>query len=474
MPKDRLDRILEKVIRMVTPSDDEKAKVRDMTEKVMSATKRVADSVGEEIGMKLGVVLAGSFVRDTWMPHKKEFDVFIQFPENTNRTDLETYGLEIGKKVVKSLKGTHMIAYAEHPYMRAKIQGYAIDLVPCYRVSSASKIKSAVDRTPFHNKWLEKHMAPSKAPQVRLMKQFTKAQGLYGSDTRVQGFSGYLCELLITKHKTFKFLARAASRWKPGVFIDIQGHYKPSPNSRERLRGQPLVVIDPVDPERNAAAALSEENFGKFVSSCRQLLRNPSLSFFKPEKHVSMSKLSSAVQKRKAKIFGVMFSQPQIIQDVLWPQMRKAAKRLADILEEYDFRVSGWSVWADEEFTKGHCLLLLELKSWELPQLRTLRGPPVKEKKHADNFLKKYRPMGKTYAKGRYWFAEFRREFRKADEKLKDTLSDPEKRLREKGIPSYIAKAVSRDFRMLNEKQILSLAKRKPGLAQSLRDWLKA
>jgi len=291
--KDRLDRVLSEVVERITPSYKEKTGVRAMTDKVMETTRKLA--FYETV--KLPVVLAGSFVRDTWMSHKKEFDVFIQFPEKTPRHDLEVYGLGIGKKVVKALKGSFIIAYAEHPYVRAKAGGYAIDIVPAYKVRSAAKIKSAVDRTPFHNKWLEKHMAPSKAPQVRIMKQFIKTQGLYGSDTRVQGFSGYLCELLITRYKGFRALIKAASSWQPGrVFVDIQKHHKPSDRSKVRFRGQPITVIDPVDPERNVAAALSHENFSKFVRACSRLVKKPSLTFFfKPEQKPKISKLNTCL-----------------------------------------------------------------------------------------------------------------------------------------------------------------------------------
>ena len=477
MKRDKLERVLIQVVKEVTPSDKEKAEVRAMTMNVMETARRLA--FYEQV--KLSVVLAGSFVRDTWMSHKKEFDIFIQFPEKTPRQDLKVYGLDIGKRIVKELKGSFLIAYAEHPYVRAKVDEYAVDIVPAYKVSSAARIKSSVDRTPFHNKWLEKHMPASKVPHVRLMKQFIKTQGLYGSDTRVQGFSGYLCELLITRYKTFRALVRAASKWQPGVFIDIQGHHKPSERSKIRFRGQPIIIIDPVDPERNVAAALSHENFHKFTMACKRLVKKPSTGFFlKPEPKINITKLSTAVSRRKTRFIAVHFKQPQIIQDVLWPQMRKAARRLADILEDNDFRVQNWDVWSDEEFTggkgskgTGSCLLVFNLRKWELPAIKALRGPAIKEKEHSENFLRKYKPLGKTYTHGRYWFAEFKRQFRRAEAKLKDSLSDPAQILRAKGIPSHVAKAISNDFRLLNDRQIISFARKHKDFAELLKAWLK-
>ena len=44
--------------------------------------------------------------------------------------------------------------YAEHPYVNAIFDGFEVDLVPAFGVESAASIKSAVDRTPFHNNYI--------------------------------------------------------------------------------------------------------------------------------------------------------------------------------------------------------------------------------------------------------------------------------------------------------------------------------
>src|SRR3989338_5555780 len=215
-----LDLVLQNVLKKITPSEQEKQAVHAVIEDVLEETKIIIKP------HCLSVVLAGSFTRNTWLSHKKEFDIFIQFPVETSREDLEKLGLELGKKIVKSFKGSHVIAYAEHPYVRSKIKGYDVDIVPCYKVESAEKIKSAVDRTPFHNQYLSKKLHPHQSAEVRLMKMLCKVNGLYGSDLKTQGFSGYLCELLIVKYDDFKTLLKEVSGWLPGqVFIDLEGKY---------------------------------------------------------------------------------------------------------------------------------------------------------------------------------------------------------------------------------------------------------
>ena len=97
---------------------------------------------------------------------------------------------------------SYEIRYAEHPYVHGIVKGVEVDVVPCYRLKDASRIKSAVDRTPFHHEWL-KDRIKGKENEVRLLKGFLKANGLYGAEYKVRGFSGYLCELLIMFYGSF-------------------------------------------------------------------------------------------------------------------------------------------------------------------------------------------------------------------------------------------------------------------------------
>ncbi len=443
-----MDKILKFVSKKITPTEKEQKDTKHIIQNIIKAANSIIRP------LDLSLVLAGSFMRDTWMPHKKEFDIFILFPESTSREGFEKKGLAVGKSIVKNLNGSYKIAYAEHPYVRAKVNGYDVDIVPCYSVKSATKLKSAVDRTPFHNRWLNRNLRPNMTTDVRLLKQFCKGLGLYGSDTKTMGFSGYLCELLIVYCKSFKNLVKEASKWEPGeVFINMS---KGIPAERKRFRDQPLIVIDPVDPNRNVAAAFSPENFMHFVYACKQFIKKPSKKFFfSPPKRVNIKSLGSTINKRQTNLLAVNFKRPDIIDDILWPQMRRTAKRLNDILEEYEFEVMGYDVFANKE-----CIILLELTVWSLPAVRKILGPSIFSKKRSQQFIKKYKPLGRLWVENSCWVAEIKRRFSLASEKLRDSLSDSYKQLREKGISSYLAKDISKKFRMLSDKEILRLARK--------------
>jgi tRNA nucleotidyltransferase (CCA-adding enzyme) len=454
-----INSLLSSVLKKITPTEKEKKEVGNVMEKVLA----VAGSVAKLSG--LSITLSGSMIRNTWMPHKKEFDLFILFPENVPREDLEKTGLTTGKKIIKSLNGTYKIAYAEHPYVRGKIKGYDIDIVPCYKVSSAERIKSAVDRTPFHNRWLEKNLPLKLSGDVRLLKQFTKNIGVYGSDAKTLGFSGYLCEILCISYGSFLGLIKDVPNWLPGkIFIDTGNYYKDSEYRKSVARKfspQPLIVIDPVDRHRNVAAALSSENFVRFRSACKKLLESPSESLFfcSPEK----PNLEKIMKKRGTELIGIEFSSPGIIPDILWPQLRKTAKRLSDILKENEFRVIGSAIYENKK-----CIIILEVEDLQLPKLRKITGPEISIIDRSDEFIEKYSSRGRVWVENNCWFAEVQREFRHAHDKVKQTLNVPLKQLLDKGIPGHVAGQVAKGFRVLGNREIVSLAKKDKKFAESL------
>ncbi len=455
-----MDNVLRNVLKRITPSENERRKMRDILKRVIEAADKIIKPLGLE------KTIAGSFIRDTWLKDKKEIDLFILFPVSAPREDLEKIGIDVGKKIVKLLGGEYEIAYAEHPYVKGKFGGFSIDIVPCYKVKSASKIISAVDRTPFHNRYIEKNLKPVMSKEVRLLKQFCKAMDVYGSDVKTLGFSGYLCELLIIKYKTFRNLVLKARAWKPGEFIDL-GRHCTIKNPKSFFKDQPLIVIDPTDPKRNVAAALSEENFVKFVKSCEAFVKNPSKKFFERDRRtISISKFRMYLKERGTKFFAVWFRRPKVVDDILWSQMRKTCSRIANLLKEYEFEVFENAVWSDEKDS----YLIFEMSEWFLPKKRKLEGPPVYSKKHSKQFTEKYR-KAKVYVEGKIWVAEVEREYRDAEKLLERFLKRSEKSLLMDGVRSHIAKSIAKEFKILDSKGFEKVLSRNKELSIFIRKY---
>src|SRR5206468_712277 len=99
--------------------------------------------------------------------------------------------------------------------------------------------------------------------------------GVYGAEAKVLGFSGYLCELLILKYASFRGVLDSSLSWRPGTVIVLEG-------PPARTFPEPLIVVDPVDPNRNVASAVGIEQLATFVHAAREYLAAPSERFFFP------------------------------------------------------------------------------------------------------------------------------------------------------------------------------------------------
>ncbi|MBN2043240.1 MAG: CCA tRNA nucleotidyltransferase [Candidatus Aenigmarchaeota archaeon] len=457
-----MESVLKNVLKNITPSEREREDIGRILKSVLNASESILKPQGLE------KTIAGSFIRDTWLRDKKEIDLFIMFPTTYSRDRLEKTGIDLGKKIMKRLNGKFLIAYAEHPYVKGEIGDYGIDIVPCYKVESASKIKSAVDRTPFHNRYISKKLSKEMSGEVRLLKQFCKSIGVYGSDVKTQGFSGYLCELLIIKYKTFKETVKNAKNWEAGEFIDIEKHCRVA-DIKNYYRGQPLIIIDPTDPNRNVAAALSPRNFVLFVKMCELFVKRPSKKFFSLKKSVvKTSYLRKSFEKRGSELICVTFKRHPVVDDILFSQLRKTSKRITNFLEENDFSVIDHDVFSDGKKSA----MLFEMGVWSLPGIKKLRGPPLFSKVHSKQFREKYKNE-KLFVEEDFWVAFTERKWTSARDSLKEFLGKSAKKLMEDGIRSYVATAISSGFDLLGKERIFSFSGKNQDFAVFLKEYLE-
>lgn len=466
-----MQRVLKSVLKKIVPSKIEKQQLMKFANEVMNVAKEVSQ------GFAATPLLAGSITRDTWLPGKKEIDVFILFPKTIDRKRLEEYGLLVGKKIAELLKAEYTIEFAEHPYVRIKKDNFMADIVPCYRIEEGEKIKSAVDRTPFHVKYLEKHLHPMLSDEVRLLKQFLKANKLYGADAKIQGFSGYLCELLILEYGSFVKVLENALKWTPGFIIDIEGYYKKEDYDklRKKFKNQALIVIDPVDKNRNVAAAVSPRNFYKFKKLAKTFLESPSEEmFFEQQKEpITEAELVLRLLKRRTELILIVFEPPKVVPDILWPQLRAFARRMTNILSEYSFVVMNKDVYTDE---KSLAVVALEMEVSKLPIVEKKIGPPIFATKNSKDFISKYKneAIAGPWVEDDRWVVEVKRKFRTAKEKIIDSLSKPVEILKAKGIPNYLAEKIAEKFEVINEtEKIMNIVEQDTKFGVFLREFFE-
>jgi len=377
---------------------------RKEQEHVWGLAKRLLAAIAQSGRAEAMVV--GSIARHTWVKGDRDLDIFMLFDPLLSREQLEAEGLSLARNIAGSFTDQYHEKYAEHPYINATIDDVDVDLVPCYHVESATRIQSAVDRTPFHTRYITDRIN-GLIDDVLLLKQFTKAGGIYGSDQMTEGFSGYLCELLILHYGGFTPLIRGAAGWRPGLVIDIEKH-------AAKKFDEPLVVIDPVDPKRNVAAAVSLDRMAGFVELARGYDENPVYEFFAHpmERCILKKELAAIISQRRTFVYAITFATPQYIPEIVVPQLKRSAIALREFLERNGFLVHH----ASYDMQTDKCMFLLELLTGELPALRQHHGPPVWNRENADKFRKKHLAehlSGPFIEDGRYEM-EVKREYQTA------------------------------------------------------------
>jgi tRNA nucleotidyltransferase (CCA-adding enzyme) len=352
------------VLKEIVPGDRERKEVTSITNKIVEhLTEKISR---EKINAKVEVV--GSIAKDTWISRDRDLDIFIVFDKSVSLEELKKKGLVLGKIELEGF--TSETAYANHPYTINRFKEFKIDVVPCY---DSVEIITAVDRTPHHTRFVKENIGDLRN-DVRLLKQFMKGVGVYSSEQKIQGFAGYLCELLIIHYKSFENVLNSAANWEYGEFIDIK-----KKGSKGDFK-DPLIVIDPVDSKRNVASALSLDRLSEFIHYSRLFLESPSVEYFKKKKRLFVKRFP------ESEVYVIIF-QGELLDDIIYPQLRKSAKYISTILEKNDFKPLSYGLFKKGEFSG----IVFEVENYSLSPVVKHFGPKVFDRTNYDSFVSKYK-----------------------------------------------------------------------------------
>lgn len=357
-----MKKIISEIKKTIIPDKHLENSTKEIANLAFNLVKTQLKKNPEVVDLEFG----GSFAKGTWIAKNADIDIFIKFKKEVSEENF----VQISKKIgFESMKGFNpYVRYSEHPYVEAKIKKTKINIVPCYDVKLGNW-KSAADRSPFHTSHMKKVLSAKMRNEVRLLKVFLQSAGIYGAEMAKQGFSGYVAEVLILNFGSFENVIKFISKIKENQII----------GSTTKKFETSIVIIDPIDSNRNLVAAISEENIGKFIINCRAFELNPSKKFFKQPR---VKYLKSDWENILVVKFGFKKRSP----DIIWGQIKRTSNSLTTQLDLAGFKVLRNGAYTDE---RQKAFLIFLVESSIIPQMHAKVGPDFFRENDCRSFIAK-------------------------------------------------------------------------------------
>jgi len=367
-----------KIIKEILEKEKIDIKTKKKYLEIYSEIKSKLEFSIKQLKIHCEIFLGGSFAKGTILKDNIEFDIFARFSKDYKDQELSL----LLKQILDETKLTYQKVHGSRDYYQLNYNDIKIEIIPIYKINKVDEAVNITDISPFHVEWVTKNIKGLEN-DVKLAKLFCKAHGIYGAESYIQGFSGYVLEILIAHYGGFLKLLENASKWNNKTIIDVQKHYK---NTEELIKElnkakkiSPLIVIDPIQKERNASCAISEESYAKFVLYSQEFLDNPSENHFKIET-MTHDKILKKIKDLDAHSVHLQIESSYDNKDILGSKIRK----LNDFLDMklYD---AGFDILISYKDLANIWIIYLPKV---LPKYSLRRGPEIfNNKDNVKNFI---------------------------------------------------------------------------------------
>jgi tRNA nucleotidyltransferase (CCA-adding enzyme) len=203
------------------------------------------------------------------------------------------------------------------------------------------------------------------------------------------------------------------------IIVDVNNYHKGKALfvlNKSKIQG-PLVVIDPIDPLRNAAASLSSENFSIFLKAANDFLEKPSKDFFKIKVFDESKILEKALKNKRYLLMIKAFPLNKSV-DVSGCKLLKAYNFILSELKRNDFVVEEQGFhWSKNIEEPGVFYFFIE--NPVLSQEKIIKGPDVSLKHAVVGFKKAHK---KTFEKDGFLYAVEKRNVKNINDLMSKIL----------------------------------------------------
>lgn len=380
------------LISNIKPSKEERKFIDEVTSEVIKKLKKIKI---------IKPLIGGSISKDTWLKGTNEVDIYAKFDYKKFKDKNENISEFLYNELVKLFKVVRV--HGSRDYFHVKYKGLTLEIVPILEVKKPEDALNVTDLSPMHINFVRKF--PKLKDDIRLLKVFCKANYLYGAESYVAGFSGYAIEVLVIYYKSFRNVLKNATKWKKKTVIDFNKKLKnPLIELNPSKVVSPLIVIDPVDNNRNITSSLSLNSFNKFSELSRKYLEKPSEKFFVENKEIPKNAIVLTIEPLDGK------------KDIIGDKLVKVINFIKNelIKNEFEIKKNGW-------FWENKATFWFEVKNEKISPIYLRKGPPENMTSNVKDFLKKHK---KVFVKNKIYYAEDKREFTHVKDFLKKLFKE--------------------------------------------------
>ena len=393
----KINFILNAVLEKVKSSEKELKEIESLLGVFLEKFKKNLKS----LKIDAEVFVGGSFAKKTVIKKGAyDIDVFVRFGKKSyekNVSDLVSMALRNFKNVLR--------IHGSRDYFQVKINpSLFIEIVPVKKIKNLKEADNITDLSYSHVKYINKKIKSQRIlDEIKITKAFCYANGCYGAESYIKGFSGYSLELLIYFYGSFIRFIKEMSKVKKDekVVVDIERHFRNKNivlmDLNSAKLNSPVIVIDPTYKSRNALAALSEETFYKFKEDCKKFLKTPSVKFFE-EKKIDLNKIKLDAKKKSYEFVLLEAKTDKQEGDVAGSKLIKFYRHLCSETEKlYEIKNCGFNY--NNKKSARYFFVVKNKKEVVLegPKIDDLKNISKFKKKHGKTFIKK----GRIHAKNK-------------------------------------------------------------------------
>jgi tRNA CCA-adding enzyme len=439
-----LPEIRRKILREITPSEDECKKQREIIKEITNALTEKGEALGQEYSFIQAHGSTGQ--KQTQLRGASDIDIFVGLApveyqmilnlssgERFNAIDqlMESLIEQWFMPSISELDYTNVVkSFSQHPYLNLRIRGLDVDILSCFDLDNQTLMKegpiTAVDRTVHHTRYVVERLTEKMREDVRLLKSFVRACHAYGDKCAVgrMGFTGYSLELLIIECMNFEQALDSLYNLDQAP-IDPLKRSLNELRKIEAFRDDMIFIIDPIDHNRNVASSFSTRSY-KWVRLQIEHLRN-SIEEQDWNRVVEILKESSIPidpvpeQIRKHMLVYEFFSDESVHYTILRDKLHRLAKKISRALEnertgEIRFGKSLFEVvFHEQNYALGFLIEHSQIQDFFIR-----KGPPTNLHQAVSQFKKEHPD---AFEKDGFVWAEKQRKWKKPDTLIKSMLS---------------------------------------------------